>query len=260
MMRLRLNGDGSGSTSSQYYINDFEHDVNISATTKVDVFNFVCIVIKHLVDKPNEMKYRQLRLNNSKIQRYTSHKSIMNYLQHIVGFDQITDKLETSAAAAGGTGTGGGTEEPLLRIVDESRLPSPEVLQEELRILKAIVQRLESTTGVTLSTQPRVVSNSSSSASLESEDKGASVPTATTTTTATFTGKMTEKQKARILMEEKVALQKLQDDQARKRTIQQIQNDKYVRQNDPNWKPSVSAAAAKSGDTMSTFRDKFGEN
>ena len=143
--------------------------------------------------------------------------------------------------------------------MDESRLPSPEVLQEELRILKAIVQRLESTTGVTLSTQPRVVSNSSSSASLESEDKGASVPTATTTTAA-FTGKMTEKQKARILMEEKVALQKLQDDQARKRTIQQIQNDKYVRQNDPNWKPSVSAAAAKSGDTMSTFRDKFGEN
>jgi PUB domain len=250
MMRLRLNGDGGGSLSSHYFTNEFEHDVNISSTTKVDVFNFICIVIKNLIDKPNDMKYRQLRLNNSKIQRYTSHISIMNYLQHIIGFDRITDTMENPTP-------GSDTEEPLLRIVDESRLPSPEVLQEEFRSIKSIIQRLESTVGGTSSIQPRVVSNSSSSASLESDEKGTSV---STSATATYTGRMTEKQKARILMEEKIALQKLQDEQARKRTIQQIQNDKYVRQNDPNWKPSVSAAAAKSGDTMSTFRDKFGEN
>ena len=253
-MRLRLNGDSAG--AGHFFLNEFEHDVNISSTTKVDVFNFICIVIKNLFEKPSERKYRQLRLNNSKIQRYTSHVAILNYLQQIIGFDRITDKVENNSSS----GADSGTEEPLLRIIDDSRLPSPDSLQEELRTLKSIVQRLESTVGVpsSASVQPRVVSNSNSSASLESDDKGTSVPTSATA--AVFTGKMTEKQKARLLMEEKLALQKLQDDQARKRTIQQIQNDKHVRQNDPNWKPSVSAAAAKSGDTMSTFRDKFGEN
>ena len=244
MMRLRLNGDDSGTSSTIGYnfTNAFEHDVNVSSTTKLDVFQFIGIVIKNLVDKPHEPKYRQLRLNNTKIQRYTSHSSIMNYLQQVIGFDRVVDTVAV--------GTGSDGEEPMLRIVDESRLPSPDILQEELRAIKAIIQRMETTVGVASSTQPRVISNSSSTASLESDDNG----------TSGAAVKMSEKQKARLLMEEKMALQKLQDEQARKRTIQQIQNDKFVRQNDPNWKPSVSAAAAKSGDSMSTFRDKFGEN
>jgi len=39
-----------------------------------------------------------------------------------------------------------------------------------------------------------------------------------------------------------------------------IKQDKYVRENDPNWKSGVSAACAKSGTGISTFRDKYGEN
>jgi PUB domain len=70
----------------------------------------------------------------------------------------------------------------------------------------------------------------------------------------------TEKQKARTLAEQKEAEEKEAARVARKRTVQQIKADQFVRQNDPNWKPSVSAAAAKSGDSMTTFRDKFGEN
>ena len=221
-----------------------------------EVFQFISIVIKNLIEKRNEMKYRQLRLTNNKIQRYTSHLTIMNYLREIIGFDRITDSLATKTSSTSTSSSSDAlTEEPVLRIIDESRLPSPDVLKKELSTIQSILLRLEATVGcvtTTTTTQPRVISNSSSTTSLESQQE--------TTTTITTTGKMTEKQKARILMEEKMLLQKLQEEQARKRTIQQIQNDKFVRQNDPNWKPSVSAAAAKSGDTMSTFRDKFGEN
>jgi len=71
---------------------------------------------------------------------------------------------------------------------------------------------------------------------------------------------LSEKQKARKLKEEKEAMEKEASKLARKRTREQIKADKHVRENDPNWKPTVSAAAAKSGDSMSTFRDKFGEN
>ena len=92
--------------------------------------------------------------------------------------------------------------------------------------------------------QPAVISHSSSTASLVDNE-------------AT---NLSERQKARKLAEENEAQQKLQAKAARKRTVDQIKADKWTRQNDPNWKPSVSAAAAKSGDSMQTFREKFGES
>ena len=36
--------------------------------------------------------------------------------------------------------------------------------------------------------------------------------------------------------------------------------DKYVRENDENWTSKQSAACVKSGDGISTFRDKYGES
>ena len=71
---------------------------------------------------------------------------------------------------------------------------------------------------------------------------------------------MSEKQKARQLAEQRAAKEKEEARLARKRTQQQIKADKYVRENDPNWKPVVNAAAAKTGDSIFTFRDKYGEN
>jgi DNA polymerase III psi subunit len=229
-MTLRLNS--SSRSSNEFFINAFEHDVNISSTTKHDVLKFLSIVVKNLIEQPTEPKYRQLRLQNSKIQRYTAHTPIMNYLQHVIGFERISESNTD------------GITESLLRIVDSSRLPSEEALNGELRTITLALQRAQCTNLAPV-TQPRVISNSSSTSSLLSEE--------------TENTKLTEKQKARKLMEEASAMQKKQDEQARKRTIQQIQNDKHVRANDPNWKPSASAAATKSGDAMLTFRDKFGE-
>jgi PUB domain len=74
------------------------------------------------------------------------------------------------------------------------------------------------------------------------------------------TAPLTERQKVRQRAQEAADLEKREVANARKRTVALIQADQHVRANDPNWKPSVSAAAAKSGDAMTTFRDKFGEN
>jgi len=80
-----------------------------------------------------------------------------------------------------------------------------------------------------------------------------------TTNTSSNSQPLTEKQKARALAEKKAEAEKEEARAARKRTAEQIKQDKYIRENDPNWKPSVNAAAGKSGTAISTFRDKYGE-
>lgn len=228
MMRIRMN-----EPIGRELIQPFENDVNLSPNTKQEVLKFLSVVIGNLIEKPEEPKYRQLRLQNAKILRYTTHAPIMAYLQQVLGFELVN---ETNSE---------GSLESLLRVIDLSRAPSSSMLRDELQMITSVLKRVDSSVVPPLA-HPKVVSNSSSASSLASDESSIT--------------KLTEKQKARKLMEEREALQKVKDEQARKRTIQQLQNDKHVRANDPNWKPSVSAAAAKSGDSMSTFRDKFGEN
>jgi hypothetical protein len=74
----------------------------------------------------------------------------------------------------------------------------------------------------------------------------------------TTTEKLSEKQKARILMEEKERVEKEREKAYRKATRAQIAADKLVRQKDENWKPSVSAAADKTGTGLLSFRDRHG--
>ncbi|KAL3937561.1 MAG: hypothetical protein SGBAC_007353 [Bacillariaceae sp.] len=76
---------------------------------------------------------------------------------------------------------------------------------------------------------------------------------------ATVPEKLSEKQKARKLLEEKEKLEKQKAKENRKRNLELLKEDKLARENDPNWKPKVSAACAKSGTGISTFRDKYGE-
>eukprot|EP00536_Pseudo-nitzschia_multiseries_P011406 jgi/Psemu1/289663/fgenesh1_pg.386_\ len=71
--------------------------------------------------------------------------------------------------------------------------------------------------------------------------------------------RLSEKQKARRLREEKERLEKEQDKLHRQKTRAQIRADKHVRLHDENWKPTVSAAADKSGTGLQTFRDRHGE-
>ena len=73
------------------------------------------------------------------------------------------------------------------------------------------------------------------------------------------TGRMSEKQKARQLMEKKRQKEAEEAKEARKKTSKLIKQDKYVRENDENWTSKQSAACVKEGSAISTFRDKFGE-
>lgn len=244
MTTLRLNHNG-GLTGSNPLLSMIEHDVNLSTTTKVEVFNFICIIIKNLLKESESyeelQKYRQLRLQNMKVQRYVStHPNVLQYLQQTIGFERVIDSID-------------GKEEASLRIAETERLPSKDALQEQLSYVTSIVKRLDCN-----GTNTKVIRHSGSTSSMKSSSSDDNNGGNDNNTGAST--KLTEKQKARLLMEEKLQQQKIRDEQDRKRTIQQIQNDKYVRQNDPNWKPGVSAAAEKSGTSMQTFRDKFGEN
>jgi PUB domain len=81
-----------------------------------------------------------------------------------------------------------------------------------------------------------------------------------TVATSATTDKLSEKQKARMLLEEKQEKERELAREHRKKNVALLKQDKYVRQNDENWTSGVSAACAKSGDSISTFRDKYGEH
>mmetsp|Transcript_2477 Transcript_2477/g.3786 ORF Transcript_2477/g.3786 Transcript_2477/m.3786 type:complete len:211 (+) Transcript_2477:42-674(+) len=72
--------------------------------------------------------------------------------------------------------------------------------------------------------------------------------------------KLSEKQRARRLLEEKERRERDDARAQRKRNIALLKQDKFVRENDQNWKSGPSAACAKAGSSISTFRDRHGEN
>jgi hypothetical protein len=69
-----------------------------------------------------------------------------------------------------------------------------------------------------------------------------------------------EKQKARVLLEEKRRKEKEEARKQRAKNVALLKQDKHVRKHDENWKSGVSAAMAKSGDGIVTFRDRHGEH
>ena len=112
------------------------------------------------------------------------------------------------------------------------------------------------------------------------------------------TGPMSEKQKVRLLMEKKRQRENEKDKEAQRKTSNLIKQgeyfpkalhtvsllsiyftlwtiltlivwlsrgklwcvDRYVRENDENWTSKQSAACVKSGKSINTFSDKYGEN
>lgn len=77
---------------------------------------------------------------------------------------------------------------------------------------------------------------------------------------STIPGHISEKEKARQLLEKKREREVQEAREARRKTSNLIKQDKYVRENDDNWESKQSAACVKSGSGINTFRDKYGEN
>jgi hypothetical protein len=213
-------------TQSNTSLQTFEQDVNVSASTKSECFKFLRVIIQNLLktDGDDLTKYRQLRLTNAKVQRITGHAAVLAYLQQTIGFERVLENGES-----------------LLRIL--GREAEPSTLQTALAQVTAAQERIQC-----LLPRIHTVSNSSSAASL---------PDVAVVTQPQ--PQLTAKQQTRILSEKRELADKEAARVARKRTVAQIKADKHVRENDPNWKPAVSAASAKNGDTMESFRGKFGE-
>jgi hypothetical protein len=73
-------------------------------------------------------------------------------------------------------------------------------------------------------------------------------------------GGMSLKEQARLQRDEREKNEQNSRLAEKAKVLKQMEVDKNVRKNDPNWKSGVSAAAGKGGKAMPTFRDKFGED
>lgn len=185
------------------------------------------MVIKNLVDpvKSQDVKYRTLKLDNPKLQAKLWNIQYVKteILESICGFVAVDESMT---------------------LLDP---PSTFTMQSILKPLQdsialALSQLSNSTNSMVTNKKPKLQSSSSD---LESQQPEA---------------KLSEKQKAKRLLEEKQKLEKEQARVERQRQLELLKQDKRTRETDPNWKPGLSAACAKSGTSISTFRDKYGEN
>lgn len=201
---------------------------------KVACLKTLRIVVKNLADpnKNADPKYRQLKLSNEKVKaKIAPCPAALDYMKAL-GFGVVSE---------------GGEE--YLRIDPSKTIPVSHMeaaLAELNNAIEMLVPKEPSFSEEKKTPEGIVIRQQSSTLSSAS---GSSVP-----------GRVSEKQKARLLMEKK--RQKEMDDakEARKKTSSLIKQDKYVRENDENWTSKQSAACVKSGTGINTFRDKFGEN
>eukprot|EP00529_Nitzschia_sp_RCC80_P032494 CAMPEP_0113455884 /NCGR_PEP_ID=MMETSP0014_2-20120614/8602_1 /TAXON_ID=2857 /ORGANISM="Nitzschia sp." /LENGTH=232 /DNA_ID=CAMNT_0000347321 /DNA_START=50 /DNA_END=748 /DNA_ORIENTATION=+ /assembly_acc=CAM_ASM_000159 len=232
-MALRLSASSNPSTMQQS-MDSLMNDTSLSLEQKLDVVKTLSTVLRNLEKKGTDIKYRTLNLNNEKLQgRLFSFLGTESLLLNVVGF----------------TKTDGGNE--LVLKDAPSSFFLTRLSQEWLPVL--------------LSTQSTLISMGDSNSTDASTAKKAKLTksssslSSASTSSSTSTSMLSEKQKARRLLEEKKEKEKMEAKLAKERTRAQIAADKRVRMEDENWKPSVSAAAAKGGTQLQTFRDRHGE-
>jgi len=198
------------------------------------------IVVKNLADpqKNADPKFRQLKLSNEKVKaKITPCPSALDYMKAI-GFEVVNDD----------------DGEEYLRI-DASKTIDSANMQASLCELNNAIEML----------QPKDQSTSSFVEEKKTPE-GIIIPKKSSISSAASasvpTSKMSEKQKARQLMEKKRERELQEAKEARKKTSNLIKQDKYVRENDENWKSKQSAACVKSGsgDAITSFSDKFGSS
>lgn len=202
-------------------------DATTTIDQKVDCLKLLKVVVKNLSDpvKSQDLKYRQLKMDNEKVRSKILACPTATPLLQALGFVEDTD--------AGS---------PVLRVegtVDNAAM---------LALMNEIVKTLSSLDqGNTQNKKPKLnPANSTVSTSSSVSSVGS--------------GKLSEKQKARLLMEEKEKKDREAAKAHRKKNVALLKQDKYVRENDDNWTSGVSAACSKTGDSISTFRDKYGEH
>ena len=217
------------------------------------------VVVKNLGDptKSQDPKYRSLRLSNKKVEeKLLPCPSAIAYMKAI-GFEEVTDETDGGAR--------------YLRIGMDKEVNVAH-MQAALVELTNAIKMVDPDAKLPASGPPSRKSSFGDASGGEEKktpegivirrsDSAVSVASsvASSSSTGGATGKMSEKQKARLLMEKKRQKEKEDAREARKKTQKLIKQDKFVRENDPNWTSKQSAACVKEGSAISTFRDKFGE-
>jgi len=191
-------------------------------------------VVKNLADprKNADPKYRQLKLSNEKVKaKITPCPSALDYMKAL-GFAVVAEDAEE-----------------YLRFSKTVVASDMEASLAELNnAIEMLVPKDASSFSEEKKTPEGIIIRRQSSA-LSAASGGSSAAT----------GRMTEKQKSRLLMEKKRQREAKEAKEARQKTSNLIKQDKYVRENDENWTSKQSAACVKSGSGINTFRDKFGE-
>lgn len=204
-------------------------DATTSIDQKVDCLKLLKVVVKNLSDpvKSKDPKYRQLKMDNEKVRSKILACPTATPLLQALGFEEATE--------AGA---------PMLRLegtVDNAAMLT--LMNEIVKTLASLDQGNQQNKKPKLNPANSTVSTSSS-----------------TSVSSVGSGKLSEKQKARLLMEEKEKKEREAAKANRKKNVALLKQDKYVRENDENWTSGVSAACSKTGDSISTFRDKYGEH
>lgn len=238
-MTLRLSSSANNNTtptSVDAYMKQITDDTSLSLAQKSDCLKTLAVVLKNLLEATKGAaegeagaKYRTLKTDNPKLRsRLFCSPGVRNLLLDpaLVGMASRDNTLILEGA------------------------PSPEIRDSiGLKILPAVsVARQEIDARIAAQTS---TTTSSKKARLTEHNHNQN---------ATGGGeRLSEKQKARRMLEEKQRLEKEREKAFRKETRAKIAADKLVRQKDENWKPSVSAAADKTGTGLLTFRDRHGE-
>jgi hypothetical protein len=195
------------------------------------------VVLRNLVDpiKSQDVKYRTLKLDNAKLHQKLFSITYMRDLLGVLGFCESTNADGVSCL-----------------MMEDQKVASSQTQTTVTGCLEELVQTQENLTTEPTNKKPKVQSQSQAQ-SMAVDEQPAKV---------FYHGdldKLSEKQKARRMLAEKEKLDKVKAKEHRKKNLALLKADKVTRETDPNWKPGVSAACAKSGTGISTFRDKYGE-
>lgn len=204
------------------------HIYLLCSVSSLEQLKLLKVVIKNLVDptKQHDPKYRQLKLDNDKVRAKLLACQSAVPLLHALGFVETTVVEEDGKVVR------------LLQI-EQGLGVDPTVMEDALKEITSTLSQFDRDSNGEKQNNPKK-------------------PRMTSTTT-TAVGPLSEKQKARRLLDEKQQKERDLAKQQRKQNVALLKQDKYVRQNDENWESGVSAACAKSGGSISTFRDKYGE-
>jgi len=254
-MTVTNKSNSNASLTIDGYMKQITEDTSISLAQKNTCLKTLTVVLKNLIDSSKGaaagdagLKYRTLNTDNPKLRARLFCASVV--------LDLLADPSLVGMATVA-------TDTTKLTMEEAPSSTIRDVVG--LRVLPAIATAQRTiTTRIELAASMGNATKKARLAEQQHNESTGSSSTNTNTSTSTSvpfpaTEKLSEKQKARRLIEQRSGLEREREKAFRRETRAKIAADKLVRQTDENWKPAVSAAADKTGTGLLSFRDRHGE-